>query len=109
MDVRRLLVVPRQVLGRRRSDGSSLISVSEMRDGIITFEDEADAQRYGALLEAEGHLEVRLTSWPSAISVSLLQNTDGCSRCNEKPCSGKWLEHGSLKGSASPGLKDLHL
>ena len=50
------------MLGRRRADGSSLISVSEMRDGIITFESEADAQRYGALLEAEGHLEVRLPS-----------------------------------------------
>lgn len=55
-------IVPWQVLGRRRADGSSLISVSEMRDGIITFESEADAQRYGALLEAEGHLEVRLPS-----------------------------------------------
>ncbi|EIE24301.1 hypothetical protein COCSUDRAFT_62803 [Coccomyxa subellipsoidea C-169] len=47
-----------RVLGRRRADGRSLISVLEMRDGIITFESEADAQRYGALLEAEGHLEV---------------------------------------------------
>ncbi len=53
-------MVLQQVLGRRRADGRSLISVSEMRDGIITFESEADAQRYGALLEAEGHLEVSL-------------------------------------------------
>lgn len=54
------ILLRHQVLGRRRADGSSLISVSEMCDGIVTFEDEGDAQRYGALLEAEGHLEVRL-------------------------------------------------
>lgn len=35
-----------------------MIAVSEMRDGIITFESEGDAQRFSALLEADGHLEV---------------------------------------------------
>jgi hypothetical protein len=48
-----------QVLGRRRPDGSALISVSEMRDGIVTFEDEAEAARFGALLEADRQAEVR--------------------------------------------------
>ena len=42
-----------QVLGKRRSDGSALISVSEMRDGIVTFEDEADAARFASLLSAQ--------------------------------------------------------
>ena len=53
------LVLPGQVLGRRRPDGSALISVSEMRDGIVTFEDEAEAARFGALLEADRQAEVR--------------------------------------------------
>jgi hypothetical protein len=43
-----------QVLGRRRADGSSLIRCSELLDGAVAFEDEADAERYGQLLEAEG-------------------------------------------------------
>ena len=43
-----------QVLGRRRADGSSLIRVEEMRDGIVAFEVEADAHRYASMLEAEG-------------------------------------------------------
>ncbi|BDA45986.1 hypothetical protein COCOBI_08-0780 [Coccomyxa sp. Obi] len=47
-----------KVLGRRRADGSSVISVSEMRDGIVTFESEGDAQMFSAMLEADGHLEV---------------------------------------------------
>lgn len=34
-----------------------MIAVSEMRDGIITFESEGDAQRFSAMLEADGHLE----------------------------------------------------
>ena len=52
-------MLPDQVLGRRRPDGSALISVSEMRDGIVTFEDEAEAARFGALLEADRQAEVR--------------------------------------------------
>ena len=47
-----------QVLGRRRPDGSSLIKVEELRDGIVTFEDEADAQRFAEQVEAEGVQEV---------------------------------------------------
>ena len=43
-----------KVLGRRRADGSSLIKVEEIKDGIVAFEDEADAHRYAAMLEAEG-------------------------------------------------------
>ncbi|CAK0750131.1 hypothetical protein CVIRNUC_001966 [Coccomyxa viridis] len=47
-----------RVLGKRRADGSPLLSVSELRDGIVTFEDGDDAERYGNLLEADGHMEV---------------------------------------------------
>ena len=43
-----------QVLGRRRPDGSSVIRVEELRDGIIAFEEEADAHRFASLLEADG-------------------------------------------------------
>jgi hypothetical protein len=46
------------VLGRRAADGSPLIRCSEMRDGVVAFEDEADAERYGQMLEAEGAAEV---------------------------------------------------
>ncbi len=31
---------------------------SEMKDGVVAFEDEADAERYGELLEAEGSAQV---------------------------------------------------
>ena len=47
-----------QVLGKKRADGSPLLSVSELRDGIVTFEDMDDAERYGNLLEADGSTEV---------------------------------------------------
>ena len=49
-----------QVLGKKRPDGGHLLSVSELQDGIVTFEDPDDAERYGNLLEAEGRLEVQL-------------------------------------------------
>lgn len=47
------------VLNKRAADGSALIRCSEMRDGVVAFEDAADAERYGQLLEAEGAPEVR--------------------------------------------------
>jgi hypothetical protein len=49
-----------KVLKRRRPDGRSIISVGELRDGIVMFEDEGDAERYGNLLEADGHAEVMI-------------------------------------------------
>lgn len=32
---------------------------SEMKDGVVAFEDEADAEQYGELLEADGSAQVR--------------------------------------------------
>lgn len=49
-----------QVLGKKRPDGSALLSVSELRDGIVTFEDADDAERYGNFLEADGSVEVQM-------------------------------------------------
>ena len=49
-----------QVLGKKRADGSPLLSVSELQDGIVTFEDMDDAERYGNLLEADASTEVRI-------------------------------------------------
>ena len=43
-----------QVLGRWLPDGSSVIRVEELRDGIVAFEEEADAHRFASLLEADG-------------------------------------------------------
>ena len=42
-----------RVLRRRAPDGSPLISCSEMKDGVVAFEDEADAERFGQMLEAD--------------------------------------------------------
>jgi hypothetical protein len=48
-----------RVLRRRAADGAPLIRCSEMKDGVVAFEDEADAERYGQMLEADGGGEVR--------------------------------------------------
>ena len=45
--------------GRKRSDGSHLLNAEELRDGIIAFEDENDAERYSALLQAETSAQVK--------------------------------------------------
>lgn len=39
-----------QLIKRRRKDGSSVFQVDEMRDGVITFEDAADCDRFFAQL-----------------------------------------------------------
>jgi hypothetical protein len=54
--------VAMQMLGRTRPDGRPLLSVEEVRDGVIMFEDEGDAERYAGLLEADGHEQVTLAT-----------------------------------------------
>ena len=49
-----------QVLKRRRQDGSSLIKVDQLRDGVVLFEDVADAERYSNYLEADNSSQVNL-------------------------------------------------
>lgn len=44
-----------QVLGHRQTDGSSLLSVDRLVEGIVAFEDEAAAEAFGNALEAVGH------------------------------------------------------
>lgn len=51
-----------QVLKRRRKDGSSLIKVDQLRDGVILFEDVADAERYSNYLEADDGSAVSLST-----------------------------------------------
>lgn len=55
------------MLKRTRADGSALIRVEQVVDGIVTFESEGDAQRYRELLLADGMEEVwfrrRVLSW----------------------------------------------
>ncbi len=63
-------LVALQVLGKKRPDGSALLSVSELRDGIVTFEDPDDAERYGNLLEAEGRLEVHQRTHPCCLHLA---------------------------------------
>lgn len=46
------------MLGRVRPDGSPLISAADLKEGVITFEDEGDAERFAGLLEADGHPQV---------------------------------------------------
>jgi len=48
-----------QVLGRSRPNGDSLLAVSAVVDGVVTFEASGDAERFAALLEADGIDEVR--------------------------------------------------
>lgn len=47
-----------KVLKRRRADGSPLIQVDQLRDGIVLFEDVADAERYSNYMEAESNAQV---------------------------------------------------
>ncbi len=47
-----------QVLKRTRADGSPLIRVEQVVDGVVAFENEGDAQRYQELLVADGADEV---------------------------------------------------
>lgn len=49
-----------RVLRRRAPDGGPLIRCSEIKDGVVAFEEEADAERYGQMLEAEGAAEVSI-------------------------------------------------
>lgn len=44
--------------GRKRPDGGPVLQIEELRDGIVAFEDESDAERYRALLQAEGSVQV---------------------------------------------------
>ena len=39
-----------QLIKKRRKDGSSVFRVDEMRDGVVTFEDAADCDRFFAQL-----------------------------------------------------------
>ena len=43
-----------QVLKRRRADGSALISVNCMVDGVLAFEDERAAEAFEEMLESDG-------------------------------------------------------
>ena len=47
------------MLKRRRADGSSIIKVDQLRDGIVLFEDVADAEQYSSYMEADTSAEVR--------------------------------------------------
>jgi len=47
------------VLGRSRPNGDSLLAVSAVVDGVVTFEATSDAERFTALLEADGIDEAR--------------------------------------------------
>lgn len=54
-----------QLLGRRRPDGSAVLSCSELRDGVVVFESEADAESFGCQLEEEGGQQVYVASYDS--------------------------------------------
>ncbi len=47
------------MLKRRRADGSPLIKVDQLRDGIVLFEDVADAEQYSSYMEAETSAQAR--------------------------------------------------
>lgn len=47
-----------QVLGRRQADGSPVVKVEQLRDGVVLFEDLADAEQYSTYLEANQNKQV---------------------------------------------------
>lgn len=47
------------MLKRRRADGSSIIKVDQLRDGIVLFEDIADAEQYSSYMEADTSAQAR--------------------------------------------------
>ena len=47
-----------QVLGRRQADGSPIVKVEQLRDGVVLFEDLADAEQYSTYLEANQNKQV---------------------------------------------------
>lgn len=64
-----------RVLGRRRPDGSAVIRCSEIRDGVIAFEDEEVAGRYADLLESGAtHGEVSVARCESHALFRSVQN-----------------------------------
>ena len=50
------------MLKRRRADGSPIIKVDQLRDGIVLFEDVADAEQYSSYMEADTSAQVRVMS-----------------------------------------------
>ena len=66
-----------QVLGRTQPNGDSLLSVSAVVDGIVTFEDVGDAERFAALLEADGIDEVPMALQLSPSTQSCLCSASG--------------------------------
>ncbi|KAL0021964.1 hypothetical protein WJX77_000337 [Trebouxia sp. C0004] len=48
-----------KVLKRRRADGSSLIKLDQLQEGIVLFEDVADAEQYSSYMEAETSAQAR--------------------------------------------------
>ena len=67
-----------QVLGRTQPNGDSLLSVSAVVDGIVTFEDVGDAERFAALLEADGIDEVPMQQLSPLGSHSVLRQWFAC-------------------------------
>lgn len=49
-----------KVLGRRRPDGSPIIKVDQLRDGIVLFEDLGSAEQFSNYLEADKNSEVSI-------------------------------------------------
>ena len=67
-----------QVLGRRRLDGSTLIRVEEMQDGVVAFEDEDDAQTFATLLEADSASDVAIVRGDSHVLFRTVAEVSAC-------------------------------
>lgn len=66
---------------------------SEMKDGVVAFEDEADAERYGELLEADGSAQVR---WLCMFgSIYIVRNGPCCPPSSAQSCCSAGLSHGA--------------
>lgn len=66
-----------KVLKKQRKNGANLIQVTEMRDGVVVFENAGDAERFGSWLEADGQQKVQLAEVNSHALFRMVGDTRG--------------------------------
>ena len=61
------------MLKRRRPDGSPIIQVDQLKDGLVLFEDVADAERYSNYMEADSTSQVNAIALAVVYKIMYLQ------------------------------------
>ena len=100
------------MLKKRRADGSNLIRMEEIRDGVIAFENENDAHRYSAMLEAEGTQVVVPILFPLLFRKSISQKDPILEIFSMRlllPSNSTWVELCHLRCSSFFYFQDVWL